>query len=123
MAIKSYSELEVWQLAMQTTKQIYKLVTKLPQEEMFALSNQIRRAAVSIPSNIAEGFERGSNTEFIRFIRIAQGSRAELETQLHLCTLLEYLSTNDIEQPLQSLASIGRMLNSLIKALNNKTNK
>ena len=76
----SYKELKVWNKAIDLFEEIYRLVKMLPQEERFALSDQMRRAAVSIPSNIAEGQERGSTKEFKHFIMIAQGSRAELET-------------------------------------------
>lgn len=85
MGIQSYSELTVWQKSMDMVCVIYSIVKKLPKEELFALSDQIRRAAVSIPSNIAEGQARNSTKEFIQFITIANGSKAELETQLLLC--------------------------------------
>ncbi|MDR0305512.1 MAG: four helix bundle protein [Chitinispirillales bacterium] len=84
MGIKSYQELIVWQKAMDLAKEIYFLVKKLPKMEMFSLSDQMRRAVVSIPSNIAEGQARNSTKELIRFSAIANGSKAELETQLLL---------------------------------------
>ena len=80
MDAKSYKDLLVWQKAMLAAKMIYLLIKQLPQEELFALSNQIRRAAISIPSNIAEGQARNSTKEFLQFLSIAKGSKAELET-------------------------------------------
>lgn len=82
---KNYRELPVWQKAMQAAEDTYNIVKTLPKEEIFALSDQMRRAAVSIPSNIAEVNARGTNKEPVHFLYIAQGSRAELETQLELC--------------------------------------
>ena len=82
MESKGYKQLIVWQKAMDLTVQIYRLVKLLPKEELYALSDQMRRAAVSIPSNIAEGQSRYSNKEFIQFLNIAKGSNAELFTQL-----------------------------------------
>jgi len=84
MGWKNYRDLIVWQKAMDVATEIYKICKKLPKEELFALSDQMRRAAVSIPSNIAEEQARISKNEFIRLLSIAQGSRAELETQLLL---------------------------------------
>ena len=81
---KSYRELIVWQKSMELAEKVYLLVKALPKEETYALSDQMRRAAVSIPSNIAEGHARQSQKEFLQFLCIARGSRAELETQLLL---------------------------------------
>ena len=120
MVVKEYSELIVWQKAMQVAEQIYKLVKLLPPEEKYALADQMRRCAVSIPSNIAEGQERNSSADFVRFISIAQGSRAELETQLKLCDRIGYLGKEDIEECMMLLKEVGRMLNSIVKKLINK---
>ena len=79
--------------------EIYKLVKFLPKEEKFALSDQMRRAAVSVPSNIAEGYERNSDKEFINFLVIARGSRAELETQLYICVRQGYITQQQAEKP------------------------
>ena len=94
--IKDFKDLIVWQKAMVLVAEVYQLVKKLPQEEHFALSDQIRRAAISIPSNIAEGQGRNSTKEFIRFLAIAKGSKAELETQLLLCVRINYLNNLEI---------------------------
>ncbi|MCR4857996.1 MAG: four helix bundle protein [Bacteroidales bacterium] len=117
MNIKSYRDLQVWQKAMQVAKMIYLLIKQLPREELFALSSQMRRAAISIPSNIAEGQARNSTKEFLQFLSIAQGSKAELETQLILCVEINYLSLNDISPIMTLLDEIGKMLSALIAKL------
>jgi len=83
--VMNYQDLIVWQKAMELAEIVYVLARKLPKEELFALSDQMRRAAISIPSNIAEGHARNSTKEFIQFLSIAKGSTAEIETQLLLC--------------------------------------
>ena len=82
MPIRNYKDLIVWQKAMDLSVEIYRLVKKLPKEELYCLSDQMRRSAISIPSNIAEGKSRTSQKEFSYFLSIAQGSRSELETQI-----------------------------------------
>ncbi|MGN0737919.1 MAG: four helix bundle protein [Treponema porcinum] len=104
---------------MDLVEKVYQLVKKLPKAEMYALSDQMRRAAVSIPSNIAEGQARGIK-EFIQFLKIARGSRAELETQLLICVRLNYLTTSDIESSLNLLEEISKMTSSLITTLTAK---
>ena len=84
MPIRNYKDLIVWQKAMDLSVEIYRLVKKLPKEELYCLSDQMRRSAISIPSNIAEGKSRTSQKEFSYFLSIAQGSRSELETQIQL---------------------------------------
>ena len=117
MSVKNYRELIVWQKSMAAVKLLYSLVKELPQEELFALSDQMRRCVVSIPSNIAEGQQRNSSAEFSRFISYAQGSRAELETQLLACVEIGYLSENKIMDLMQILEEINKMLSSLSKTL------
>ncbi len=102
---------------MDLTAMVYQVTKKLPKEEMYSLTNQMRRAAVSIPSNIAEGQARNSTKEFIQFLRIAQGSKAELETQLLLCLKINYLSDSDISETIHLLQEIGKMLTVLIAKL------
>ncbi len=82
---KSFKDLIVWQKAMTLTKEVYSLCKKLPKDELFALSSQMRRSAVSIPSNIAEGYGRRNKKEYLQFLGVAYGSACELETQLILC--------------------------------------
>ena len=88
---KNHKELLVWQKAMQLVVDVYNLIRLLPKEETYGLSDQMRRAAISIPSNIAEGNARSSQKDMVHFLYIAQGSRAELETQLELCELIGYI--------------------------------
>lgn len=102
---------------MQVAQEVYKVARKLPREETYAMSDQMRRAAVSIPSNIAEGKSRGSLREYINFLKIARGSKAELETQLMLCVSINMLTEEDIAVPLQLLAETGRLINALIRSL------
>ena len=115
MEVSNYQKLIVWQKAMELTVGIFKLAEKLPKKEIYALSNQMRRAAVSIPSNIAEGHGRRYPREFVRFLLIARGSRAELETQLQLCVKVGYLTNADITETSKLISEIGKMLNTLIK--------
>lgn len=117
--MKDFKDLIVWQKAMELVAEVYLLVKKLPKEELFALSDQIRRAAISIPSNIAEGQGRNSTKEFIQFLAIAKGSKAELETQLLLCVKINYLNNSDIETAINLIQEVGKMLNALQKSLTN----
>jgi len=91
------------------------LVKKLPKEELFSLSDQMRRAAVSIPSNIAEGNGRQTTREFQQFLRIAKGSAAELETQLLICEKIGYLTNSDTSLALGLLSEISKMITALMK--------
>ena len=113
----NYRELLVWQKAMDAAEEVYRLVKLLPREEQFELSSQLRRAAVSIPSNIAEGQARNSTKEFVNFLSIARGSTAELETQLMLCVRLNYLQQTQIDPVFNLCDEISRMLTSLITKL------
>ncbi|MCK9256369.1 MAG: four helix bundle protein [Bacteroidales bacterium] len=115
--IKDFKDLIVWQKSMDLVEEVYRLVKNLPKEELYSLSDQIKRSAISIPSNIAEGQGRKSAREFIRFLRIARASKAELETQLLLCVRINYLNTSDIDRAIDLIQEIGKMLNSLQKSL------
>jgi four helix bundle protein len=112
-----YQNLIVWQKAMDLAQEIYRLVKQLPREETFSLSDQMRRAAVSIPSNIAEGQDRTSSKEFLHFLSIARGSRAELETQLQICVRVGYLTDDEVQESNRLLREIGKMLSALISKL------
>ena len=92
-----YQDLLVWQKSMELVKQVYILVEELPKKENYVLSDQMRRAAISIPSNIAEGSGRSSRSEYKRFLEIARGSQYELQTQLQICVMLNYLKKDDLE--------------------------
>ncbi|MDR0248380.1 MAG: four helix bundle protein [Oscillospiraceae bacterium] len=117
MAAKDYSELLVWQKAMDLAEEVYRVTKKLPKEETFALSDQMRRSAVSVPSNIAEGQGRGSSKEFLHFLSVAKGSKAELETQLRLCVRVGYLSDEEVSAAMGLSGEVGKMFNALKKTL------
>jgi four helix bundle protein len=118
--MSGYRDLKVWQKAMDLSVEIYRLVKKLPKEETYALSDQMRRAAVSVPSNIAEGRDRNSNKEFIQFLHIARGSKSELETQLLICVRVKYLTEEDILPAMEMCREIGSMLTALIARLDSR---
>ena len=116
MSQGSYSQLEVWKKAMSLVTEIYKITGIFPSEERYSLTSQMRRAAVSIPSNIAEGRMRISRKEFKRFVSMAFGSGAELETQMQIARNLSYLDqTRDEADNL--LEEVIRMLNALLQKL------
>ena len=102
---------------MEVAREIYILIRKFPREEIYALSDQMRRCAVSIPSNIAESQQRNSKNEFIQFIGYAQGSRGELQTQLLLAKDFGYLTEEEIEPVFYESEEIGKMLHVLAKSL------
>jgi len=118
LAVQKYEDLIVWQKAMDLVVEIYNITKLLPGEELYALSNQMKRAAVSIPSNIAEGQGRGTTKDFVKFLYIAKGSKGELETHLLICVRLKYLTQSEILIALNLLNEIGKMLNALICKLN-----
>ncbi len=115
--IRDHKDLIVWQKSMDLLVEVYRLVKKLPKEETYALSDQMRRAAVSIPSNIAEGKGLSSEKDYLRFLFIARGSKAELETQLLVCIRLNYLTESEVDSTLNLCSEVGRMLNVLISKL------
>ena len=121
MDIKDYKDLIVWQKERALVTEVYKLTRLLPKEELFALSSQMQRAAISIPSNIAEGSQRKGINEYIHFLSIARGSNAELQTQLFICNDLGYLSEEQTASTLSLSYEIGKMLNSLMAKLNELT--
>lgn len=111
MSVKSYRELEVWQLAMSLAEDVYGILKDLPNEERFALSNQLRRAVISVPSNIAEGFGRDSTKDFLHCIAMARGSLYEVMTQMELAVRLDYVPEQ--EGFLEKAERVGMMLNAL----------
>ena len=117
MKIQSYKDLIVWQRAMQLVKETYSVTRKFPKEELYGLTNQLRRAAVSVPSNIAEGQARQGTAEFRNFLSIARGSLAEVETQLLIARDLNYLSESEMTEILSTHTEVGKMLNGLINKL------
>ena len=117
MQIKSYRDLEVWQRSMRLAKRIYQVTNRFPTDERFGLTNQLRRAAVSVPSNLAEGHARFGAGEFSRFISITMGSVAELETQILLSNDLGYVEGATAEELLSELDGIGKMLRGPAKSI------
>jgi four helix bundle protein len=108
--IKSYRDLQVWQRAVELAVHIYRITETFPKTEIYALTNQMRRAAVSIASNIAEGYGR-TEPELARFLTIARGSLAELETQAEIARRIGYLSDKDHADISEELSVLGRQLN------------
>lgn len=115
---QSYRDLFVWQRAMDVAVETYRLTGVFPKDEAYGLVSQMRRASVSIASNIAEGEGRKAKKEFAHFITIALGSKAELETQLDLCERVQLLKAADTKDIKKSLDDIGKMLTSLKRKLN-----
>jgi len=117
MAIRNYADLVAWQRAVTLAESVYRTTEVMPREEQFGLTSQMRRAAVSIPSNIAEGQGRRTDREFLRMLSIAHGSLRELETQVLLATRLHFLRTDACESVLKQCQEVGRLLNGLINAI------
>lgn len=115
--MQSYKELKVWQKSVDLALSLYKAALKFPKDELYGLSSQIKRAAVAIPSNIAEGFTRQHTAEYIQFLKIAFSSGAELETQLLIANKLGFLSEKEFYGLSADLSEIMRMLNGLIQKL------
>lgn len=115
--MKTYRDLLVWQKAIAFVTQIYKSVKAFPTEELYGLTSQIKRSAVSIPSNIAEGYGRKSKNDYIRFLQIAMGSIFEMQTQLEISKNLEFLSVNRFNELYESSREIERMLSSMINKI------
>ncbi|MFN6567009.1 four helix bundle protein [Dendronalium sp. ChiSLP03b] len=118
--VRSYRDLKVWQEAMNLGESCYKLTKAFPKEETYGMIIQIRRAGVSIPANIAEGYGRRTRGEYIQFLYIAQGSLKELETHLLLSIRVELTSSPTITSVLNQCESAGKLLLLLIRALENK---
>jgi four helix bundle protein len=117
MQINDYRDLEVWQLGRVLTKKLYQLTATFPDEEKFGLISQLRRAAMSIPSNIAEGWGRHYTAEFIQFLRKANGSRTEVETQLILSADLEFATQPEVDSLLKETTLLGKKLLNLERSL------
>jgi four helix bundle protein len=116
-AVKSLHDLVAWQKAMELVTEIYQVSQKFPKEEMFGLTSQIRRAAVSIPSNIAEGRGKSSKGESQQFLHHSMGSLAEVETQIVIAQNLGYLNAAEAEPVMEIIAEVGRLLNGLLTSL------
>jgi four helix bundle protein len=117
---KSYRRLRVWQNAMDIAEHRYQMSSSFPKQEIYGLTAQMRRSAVSVAANIAEGYGRETTGAFIQFLRTAQGSLKELETHLLLASRVQYASEEDVEPILLRCEELGRMLRSLIRSLQRK---
>jgi four helix bundle protein len=117
---RSFQDLTLWKRSMELTLAVYRLSSKFPREELFGLTGQLRRAAVSIPSNIAEGYGRLNRREFRRFLLIARGSQCELQTQLKIAIALEYGDRESLVQALDLSNEVGKMLFSMLGKLKEK---
>jgi four helix bundle protein len=115
--IRSFRDLKVWQRSMDVAEQAYRLTRTFPNDERFGLSSQIRRAAASIPANIAEGHGRGTRASYASFLRIARGSLRELETHLILAARVEITPTGTTDKILADIDELGRMLHGLLSRL------
>ncbi|HVG20032.1 MAG TPA: four helix bundle protein [Blastocatellia bacterium] len=122
MAINSFRDLRVWQSGMDLVEEVYLLTQVFPKQEVYGLASQMQRAAVSIPSNIAEGHTRDHSKEYLHHLSIAQASLAELETQLEIAARLKYLSKVSLKQILEHVWALGRQLYALRNALTKPQN-
>jgi len=115
MAVLHYRELVAWQKAMDLVAEIYRITRSFPREELYGLTNQIRRAAVSVPSNIAEGQGRGAGSAFAQFLRIAKGSLQEVETQLLISERLGFVAEQEVSRIFDISQEVGRVILGLIR--------
>jgi four helix bundle protein len=118
--VKSYRDLLVWQRAVDLAVMLYELSNQLPKSETYGLTSQIRRSAVSIAANIAEGHARDTTRDYLRFLSIAVGSLSELETHLILCERLRYLSAVTVRPAMEAADELGKMLRSMRGTLSNR---
>ena len=117
--IKTYRDLLVWQKSMVLVTEVYASMKSLPKDETYGLSSQVKRSAVSVPSNIAEGYGRGSKNDYTRYLRTARGSLYELQTQLEICINLKFLDKSVVAGMVEKNREIERMLSSLITKVQN----
>ncbi len=120
--VNSHKDLDAWIKSVRLVTDIYKVTKRFPKDELYGLAVQMRRAAVSIPSNIAEGASRNSRKEFMQFLYIALGSTSELETQIIISRNLSYIEDPQVETFLNRIDSLKKMLNGLIAYLKNRKN-
>lgn len=118
IAINSYRDLLVWQKSMSLVTEVYKVTQSFPSSELYALTSQIKRSAVSIPSNITEGYGRNSTADYKRFLQIAVGLLFELQTQIEIAFNLNYVSKDIFDEIFEKAKELDRMLLSLIKKIN-----
>lgn len=121
-AVSSYRDLKVWRLGVQIALAVYRVTNKFPKDELYGLTSQTRRCAVSIPSSIAEGHARHSTKDYLRHLSISSGSLAELETQLLIASELDHLSSEALDDILSMCEEESRMLRSLQESLKRRLN-
>jgi four helix bundle protein len=121
MPSRNYRDLIAWQRAMDLVEGIYRVSRSFPKDEQYGLTSQMRRAAVSVPSNIAEGQGRGSDAEMVRFLRIAHGSLRELETQILISERLRYNGSEQATKLMEMAAEVGRLINGLIRSKDDRS--
>jgi four helix bundle protein len=117
MGIETYRDLDIWKKGIEAVKDTYELTEKFPRQETYGLVSQMRRTAISIPSNVAEGFKRCHNKEYRQFLHMSLGSCAELETQVTIAKELKYVQEDEESILLDKLDHIGRMITNLLKKL------
>ena len=115
--METHKDLRVWQQSIEMVTSIYLMTQSFPKDEMFGLVSQLRRASVSVPSNIAEGYARGTDKEKLHFLRISSGSMSEIETQLMLSLNLGYIDQEKYNKLLETVTSVWKQLNSLISSI------
>lgn len=120
MSERAHTKLEVWKKAVELVTEIYRLTNKYPQSERYGLMSQMKRAAVSVPSNIAEGVARKTTNEYIQFVYMVRGSASELDTQIEISKNLGYIEEEKYREIISELNRISRMLSGLIRALGEK---
>lgn len=120
--IRRYRDLDVWKKSIQLVKQVYKISENFPKHETYTLTSQMRRSAISVASNIAEGHARNYTKEYIRFSEISYGSLAELETQVVIAFELNYITQEELDELFAKSSEIGKMLNGLLTSLARKLN-
>ena len=118
--MKTHKDLTVWQDSIDMVTEIYKITRSFPKEELYGLTNQMRRCGVSIPSNIAEGAARNSEKEYIHFLYISLGSNMELDTQLRIARNLHFMTEDIFHGMIEQNSAIGKMLNGLINSIKNR---
>ncbi|RIK82646.1 MAG: four helix bundle protein [Planctomycetota bacterium] len=121
--MNSYKELIVWQKAMALAEATYRWASSLPKHELYGLTSQLQRSAVSVPANIAEGHGRGSTKEYLRFLSVARGSLSELETEFLLATRIGYGDTSAATTIAKQIEEVSRLLRGLQKALRQKLDR
>jgi len=120
--METHKDLRVWQQSMEMVTLIYKMTKAFPKDEIFGLVSQMRRAAISVPSNIAEGYARGTDREKLHFLRISSGSISEIETQLTLSLNLEYIGQETYDKLSNQMTSLWKQLNALISSIKKRLN-